>query len=166
MLRGGPHEWAVVLKHGLARHNGLKYFLNWDFLFKKDFSNEVGKVHMFWEDHKILRNLHLRFVFCSASKIFQKILWPSQNIWTLNLVYKSHKMVYNLIMIAWVRYRTASVNLWSKKNCTGKLVCCFRIYISTHCASAFRALFANVLKLQTSNVRSYTIEEISNFNLF
>ena len=29
--------------------------------------------------------------------------------------------------------------------------------------SAFRALFANVLKLQTSNVRSYTIERVFNF---
>ena len=26
-----------------------------------------GKVHIFWEGHKILRNLHLTFVLCSAS---------------------------------------------------------------------------------------------------
>ena len=27
------------------------------------------KVHIFWEGHKILRNLHLTFVLCSASKV-------------------------------------------------------------------------------------------------
>ena len=27
-----------------------------------------GKVHIFWEGHKILRNLHLTFVLCSASQ--------------------------------------------------------------------------------------------------
>ena len=26
------------------------------------------KVHIFWEGHKILRNLHLTFVLCSASQ--------------------------------------------------------------------------------------------------
>ena len=29
---------------------------------------EKCKVHIFWEDHKILRNLHLTFVLCSASQ--------------------------------------------------------------------------------------------------
>ena len=28
------------------------------------------KVHIFWEGHKILRNLHRRFVLCSASQIY------------------------------------------------------------------------------------------------
>ena len=28
------------------------------------------KVHIFWEGHKILRNLHCRFVLCSASQIY------------------------------------------------------------------------------------------------
>ena len=28
----------------------------------------VFKVHIFWEGHKILRNLHLSFVLCSASQ--------------------------------------------------------------------------------------------------
>jgi hypothetical protein len=45
------------------------------------------KVHIFWEGHKILRNLHQFFVLCTASQIiggdFANILWPSQNIWTL-----------------------------------------------------------------------------------
>ena len=45
------------------------------------------KVHIFWEGNKILWNLHLTFVLCSASpKVrwrFCKILWPSQNLWTL-----------------------------------------------------------------------------------
>ena len=46
----------------------------------------IVKVRIFWEGLKILRNLHLTFDLCSASQIrlrFRKILWPSQNIWTL-----------------------------------------------------------------------------------
>ena len=37
-----------------------------------------GKVHIFWEGIKILRNLHRIFVIYNSSKI-----GPSQNIWTL-----------------------------------------------------------------------------------
>ena len=47
------------------------------------------KVHIFWEGHKILRNLPLTFdcMYCSQKlgEDFAKILWPSQNIWTLKL---------------------------------------------------------------------------------
>ena len=45
------------------------------------------KVHIFLEGHKILPNLHLTFdcMYCSQKlgEEFAKILWPSQNIWTL-----------------------------------------------------------------------------------
>ena len=42
-----------------------------------DFAFEI-KVHIFWEGHKILRNLHITFVLCSAW------LWrPSLKIWML-----------------------------------------------------------------------------------
>ena len=46
------------------------------------------KVHIFWEGHKILRNLRQLFVLCTATQSnnwwrFRKILGPSQNIWTL-----------------------------------------------------------------------------------
>ena len=43
------------------------------------------KVKIFWEGHKILRNLHLTFdctVVKNKVKI-SKIFWPSQSIWTL-----------------------------------------------------------------------------------
>ena len=30
----------------------------------------VGKVHIFREGHKILQNLHRRFVLCSASQVY------------------------------------------------------------------------------------------------
>ena len=29
----------------------------------------IGKVHIFWEGHKILGNLHQLFVLCTASQI-------------------------------------------------------------------------------------------------
>ena len=43
-------------------HELLRQFKSW--------TNWVnsGKVHIFWEGHKILRNLHLTFVLCSASQ--------------------------------------------------------------------------------------------------
>ena len=46
------------------------------------------KVHIFWEGHKILRNLHRRFDryyighWTNLRWRFCKNLWPSQNIWT------------------------------------------------------------------------------------
>ena len=48
------------------------------------------KVHIFWESHKILRNLHRRFDWHYLHRTnlrwrFRKILWPSQNIWTLKV---------------------------------------------------------------------------------
>ena len=42
------------------------------------------KVHIFWEGHKILRNLHLALHRTKVRWRFRKILWPSQNIWTLS----------------------------------------------------------------------------------
>ena len=53
------------------------------------------KVHIFWEGHKILQNLPLTFD-CSTylqSKVrgrFRKILWPSQNVWTLTRILILH----------------------------------------------------------------------------
>ena len=48
----------------------------------------IHKVYTFWEGHTIMRNLHLTFALCSASQKywwrFRKILWPSQNTWTLS----------------------------------------------------------------------------------
>ena len=47
------------------------------------------KVHVFWEGHKILRNLHLsnfwlQYIQSKARWRFRKKFWPSQNIWTLS----------------------------------------------------------------------------------
>ena len=43
------------------------------------------KVHIFGEGHKILRNIHLTFDYIQSKERwrFRKILWPSQNVWTL-----------------------------------------------------------------------------------
>ena len=56
----------------MSRFQGIPH-LQWDqityevvlFLLK-----HLHKVHVFWERHKILQNLHSRFVPCSASKIY------------------------------------------------------------------------------------------------
>ena len=52
------------------------------------------KVHIFWEGRKNLRNLHLTFdcIYCSqkVKGRFRKILWPSQNILTLNVKFLGH----------------------------------------------------------------------------
>ena len=60
--------------------------------------NECSKVHIFWEGHKILWNLHLTFVLCSASqkkvKISQNFVAFSEYMnfttaWTVNHAEKS-----------------------------------------------------------------------------
>ena len=53
-----------------------------------------SKVHIFWEGQNFLRNRHLTFDwhYLHRTKVrwrFRKILWPSQNIWTLK-VYSSY----------------------------------------------------------------------------
>ena len=57
-------------------------------VFTKLWSEMKVKVHIFWEGHKILRNFHRRFdrYYIHMTNLrwrFRKILWPSQNIWTL-----------------------------------------------------------------------------------
>ena len=51
------------------------------------FTKFVCKVHIFWEGHKIFRNLHFTFDYSTYSQKygedFAKILWLSQNIWIL-----------------------------------------------------------------------------------
>jgi len=55
------------------------------------------KVRLFWESHKFLQNLHLSFVYSTIkTKVrwrLYKILWPSQNIWTLNLWFFSSILI-------------------------------------------------------------------------
>ena len=61
-----------------------------DSISKSFFMIGACKVHIFWEGHTLLRNLHLTLVLCSCQSImgwrFRKILWPSQNVWTLPLL--------------------------------------------------------------------------------
>ena len=46
----------------------------------------LHKIPIFWEGHPFLQNFHRTFVLCSNSQIYggvPKILWPSQNVWSL-----------------------------------------------------------------------------------
>ena len=59
-------------------------------LFRRRSSNTV-KVHIFWEGHKILRNLphtfdYLQYIQSKVRGRFRKNVWASQNIWTLSTV--------------------------------------------------------------------------------
>ena len=51
-------------------------------------SQTSAKVEVLWEGHKVLQNHHFRFdVYYIQSNLrwrFLKILWPSQNVWTLS----------------------------------------------------------------------------------
>ena len=49
----------------------------------------MHKVHIFWQGHKNLRNLHLalHYIRTKVRWRFRKILWPCQNIWTLKFKY-------------------------------------------------------------------------------
>ena len=75
----------------------------------------VKYVHISWEGHKIMRNIHLTFVLFSASQSkvrwrLRKILLSSQNIWTLEIrIHKyfgssAHSVVCPL-SVALSRYR-------------------------------------------------------------
>ena len=48
------------------------------------------KVHIFWESHKNFAksfpNFWLQYIQSKVRGRFRKILWPSQNIWTLTLI--------------------------------------------------------------------------------
>ena len=57
--------------------------------------NLVGKVQIFWEGHKNFSHLpHFFWHYLIASnyklKIWDKFLWPSQNIWTLIINWSLH----------------------------------------------------------------------------
>ena len=100
-------------------------------LLKRNMNGRFIKVHIFWDGHKFLQNLHRRFVLCSNGQIYsreyakfcghlgifellpyyncnkitktwsqifhqwriRKILWPSQNIWTLLLIKKKKQAI-------------------------------------------------------------------------
>ena len=71
------HTWIYLLKPKI--HPSLTWlFIFYSLQFKvgvhllKPEPSELLKVHIFWEGHKILRNLHRRFVLCSASQIYSR----------------------------------------------------------------------------------------------
>ena len=60
----------------------------WLSLYKKLHNPTDIKVHIFWEGHTFLRNLHRRFVLCSNGQIYGgDFAKYSQNIWTLNFIF-------------------------------------------------------------------------------
>ena len=71
------------------------FYLDFFFLFPElhcqmisDHSVFPRKIHIFWKGHNILRNIHCKFDWHYISRTnlrwrFCKVLWPSQNIWTL-----------------------------------------------------------------------------------
>ena len=87
-------SWGPSLNHvgtlfsifwQLGTHTTYSWNISWQkcegmglngFIFKQLNENYNIKVHIFWEGHKILRNLHLTFVLCSVVKSKVKI---SQN---------------------------------------------------------------------------------------
>ena len=73
-LRYGPILYCVLTTHTFGVESQFNVL--------NKAVERLGKGHMFWEGHKYLRNLHLTFVLCYMWR-FRKILWPSQNIWTL-----------------------------------------------------------------------------------
>ena len=92
-----PDLYAKVF---FKAHTGCSTFLCWRTL-------NYWKVHIFWEGHKILQNLHHRFVLCSNGQIyvrwrFPKIVWPSQNIWTL--INQPERKLAKRTSVHWIYY--------------------------------------------------------------
>ena len=81
------------------------------------FRKRVFKVHIFWDGHKILRNLHQLFDWQYISRTndwwrFRKILWPSQNIWTL---FFRKKTTYTTLLgpiYTFINFRDFSFKFW------------------------------------------------------
>ena len=88
-----------------------------------------AKVHIFWEGHKILQNLHLTFVRYYRTIVrgrFRKILWPSQNIWTLIFAIKN----------------SISITIFHSRECLIFLVI-FLIIKTAHSQHCFKVYFRN-----------------------
>ena len=74
------------------------------------------KVHIFWEGHKILQNLHRGFILCS------KILWPSQNMWTLTF-FVDISWFYKIATTEWILLHFANLTyLYNQHLCTNYTV--------------------------------------------
>ena len=72
-------------------------------------TTQIFKVHIFWEGHKILHNLHLRFDHYYIEQIysgdFTNFLWPSQIIWTLTSNSKKKKktmIIHSTVSGLWI----------------------------------------------------------------
>ena len=81
MISNGPNNLINNNFERKIRHKG-------DFKIWYAPFHGFSKVHIFWEGYKILGNLHQLFVLLTYFQSknwwrFRKILWPSQNIWTL-----------------------------------------------------------------------------------
>ena len=66
ILKGTPRAISVCLTK--IELNTIEYLPKQSKLKEHDLGIYILKVHLFWEGHKILRNLHLTFVLCSASQ--------------------------------------------------------------------------------------------------
>ena len=68
-----------------------------------DFWNVLLKVHIFWEGHKNFAksspNFWLQYIRSKVRRRFRKILWPSQNIWTLPTLVFKKEMAYFLNLV-------------------------------------------------------------------
>ena len=62
-------------------------------------ANIVCKVHIFWEGHKNFGksspNFWLQFIRSKVRGRFRKIVWPSQNIWTLKVRMQLQKVFWS-----------------------------------------------------------------------
>ena len=76
-------EGVFTCVKSVRNHSPSTFQLRFIWTFAR--SNKVVKVHIFWEGHKILRNLHLTFVLCSAS---QKSGGDFANFCSLLRIYK------------------------------------------------------------------------------
>ena len=65
------------------------YTIGWNILWTNFLISVIKifcKIYIFWEGHKILRNLLQFWLALNRTKVrwrFRKILWPSQIMWTL-----------------------------------------------------------------------------------
>ena len=83
-----PNSFPTCMEFQARLNTFISYVCIFFFLY-------ICKVHIFWEGHKILRNLHQLFDWQYISRTnnwwrFRKILWPAQNIWTLRILVRTY----------------------------------------------------------------------------
>ena len=115
------------------------------------------KVHIYWEGNKILRNLHCRFVWCSASEIYGG---DFENFYGLHRIHELYQMTsfsgkktvtwrwsFRKILWPFQNIRTLIPELQLIEKVSWKTKVFLQVYVFVHRNSSFVFTASSFLKL-------------------